>query len=259
MKFNNNKINLKDSYYESLIFVGDIHGEFKTLLYKIKNLELKNSIIVVCGDIGMGFNKPSYYEQELARLQSKLEEYNSIIIFIRGNHDDARYFSDDLLTISKVLYENFKNIIFAEDYNIILTDFGNVLCVGGARSVDKAWRTPNINWWENEKIIIKDDIDLEIISKLNDISIIASHSSPDFCEPFSKNGLEEWVQYDSNVIKDCVEERKYLTNVYDIVKKHNKLTHWFYGHFHESYFLTNDEGVKLIGLNINEFKEYYNG
>lgn len=41
--------------YYSLFVCGDIHGEFKTLLYEIKRKEKSNAIILIAEDCGIGF------------------------------------------------------------------------------------------------------------------------------------------------------------------------------------------------------------
>ena len=54
--FSNNPIvDLRDLNATSLIFVGDIHGEFGEVLKNINMIP--DSIQVYCGDIGMGFYK----------------------------------------------------------------------------------------------------------------------------------------------------------------------------------------------------------
>jgi hypothetical protein len=48
---------LKFENKKTLVFSGDIHGEFETIVYKLNNYT--ETVLIVCGDIGMGFHKKS--------------------------------------------------------------------------------------------------------------------------------------------------------------------------------------------------------
>ena len=47
--------------YKNLVVCGDIHGEFSTLAYNVKRLGIENSVIIVAGDCGVGFEKETHY------------------------------------------------------------------------------------------------------------------------------------------------------------------------------------------------------
>ena len=80
--FSNNPIvDIRDLNVTSLIFVGDIHGEFGEVLKNINMIS--DSIQVYCGDIGMGFYKSGYYSTEFNKIQKRAEKKNCTIIFIR--------------------------------------------------------------------------------------------------------------------------------------------------------------------------------
>ena len=65
-------IDLRDVCATSLIFVGDIHGEFGEVLKNINMIP--DSIQVYCGDIGMGFYKSGYYTTEFNKIQKKIKK-----------------------------------------------------------------------------------------------------------------------------------------------------------------------------------------
>lgn len=48
---------------KTLVFSGDIHGEFETIVYKLNNYT--ETVLIVCGDIGMGFHRGNYYICEI--------------------------------------------------------------------------------------------------------------------------------------------------------------------------------------------------
>ena len=80
--------------------------------------------VVVCGD--------NYYTTLYNRLAGRLCKANNWVVFVRGNHDDPSYFNEE-----KVNYERFRCV---PDYSVINVCGRNVLCVGGAVSIDRKYR-----------------------------------------------------------------------------------------------------------------------
>ena len=225
--------------YDKVVAVGDIHGDFKTLVYKINNRGINNSIIIVCGDCGFGFHKFENYQIELTKLSKKLEEYNNCILFFRGNHDDPLYFENELI--------NFSNIKTIPDYSVIKACDLYVLCVGGGISIDRKWRlqqeiiinlhNPNKEthkklYWENEQIVYDENKLQEIADAKLPINVVCTHSAPSFCPPTDKNNIQAWLIQDSDLEKDLFEERNNLDKLYDFCSRHFKINKWAYGHFH---------------------------
>lgn len=230
---------------DSVHVSGDIHGEFTNLFGQIKmNKNLHNAAIIVAGDCGFGFEKPGYYTQLFNKWNSILSKLNSFVYFVRGNHDNADYFNSESDKFELVQYSNIQTV---EDYTILTFDCFNILCVGGGISIDRESRRRidainkrhaesvgssyfNQNYWENEPIIydeskIPDDVD---------IHMVITHSAPSFVFPKDKVGIEYWLKYDSELEKDINEERASLDKLYNKVKS-DKLTNWYYGHFHGSH------------------------
>ena len=240
------------------LFFGDIHGLFKEFIHFLtKQCNIEDINIVICGDFGLGFYKPNYYKTLFHKLNKKLKLNNIHLYAFRGNHDDPEYFSNE--EFKSDILDNITNIHIVDDYDFIINDNNTILCIGGARSVDKCYRqkwdkiTQKLvyeGWWENEMIKdIPENFNDFITDNNININIICSHSSPDFCEPLSKEGLREWAERDETLIDDCNKERALLTNVYNTLKNNHKLTHWFYGHFHNTYTLVLD-GVLFRGVNL---------
>ena len=193
-----------------------------------------NSLFIIAGDCGIGYNKKKYYDDIFEKFNKILSYNNSFIIFIRGNHDDPEYFNGESINLS--------NIKAVPDYSVISVCNKNILCVGGAISLDRTWRVKQeerINrfssnkktiYWKNEAPIFDKNLLNEAIKSFK-IDYVISHSAPSFVST-EKFGIEEWLENDKNLLSDITEERKVLDKVFETLRDNNmKPFYWAYGHF----------------------------
>lgn len=134
---------------EGLLIIGDVHGKINDY-WKLVNTRKGSSIQV--GDFG--FKKQ--HEWFLKNIDYTRNRINF------GNHDDYTFLNEPH-SLSDWSY----------DPRIEL------MTVRGAYSIDKAFRTENIDWWENEELNYKemqDAIDFYIVSKPK---IMITHECPD--------------------------------------------------------------------------------
>lgn len=234
-----NRFDFTNNNIDYIIAIGDIHGNFSTMIYSLR--KFTSSLIVVCGDCGFGFNKLQHYLDEFKKLNKECYERNNIICFIRGNHDDPIYFSDRLI--------QFSNMLTIPDYSILTNKKDNILCVGGGISIDREWRIKqekisnfykNKNsesrkklYWENEQIVYDENALNEILKEKININIIATHSAPHVCPPYNTNGVQAWLSKDPKLERDLQEERENLDKVLSFAKKNFNVKNWVYGHFHD--------------------------
>ena len=81
---------------KSLVICGDIHGEFVPLVYEMcVRYGMRDTLVIVAGDCGFGFEKPGAYDQVFRRIEKRLAQNNCWIAMVRGNHDDPAYFATD--------------------------------------------------------------------------------------------------------------------------------------------------------------------
>ena len=143
-------MNLNDNYIftlsfpeaKSIVASGDIHGDFIQLVFKLcVQYQMKDTILIVAGDCGFGFEKKESYENMVKQNVKRMNEANNWIVFIHGNHDNPAYF--DGYTFK------YKRFIAIPDYTILQARSHTVLCVGGGISIDRQYR---LQAWEKKQV-----------------------------------------------------------------------------------------------------------
>lgn len=117
-------------------FIGDVHGKYDRYKKIIKSCT--DSIQV--GDMGVGFRR--YIGHDIGSPYPN-PPYDHMVAgnhkFIRGNHDNPSTCRSHTQWI--------------EDGHTETTDLGNkMMFVGGAFSIDRAWRNEGYDWWADEEL-----------------------------------------------------------------------------------------------------------
>lgn len=230
------------------IFLGDIHGLFKTTMEKMDRMRISDCFVIQVGDFGIGY---SSFETELSylnKLDTFCRERNIIMYVIRGNHDSPEYFNGNFI---------FNNLKLMPDYSVVEIDGKKILLIGGAVSVDREnskkkeleeAEKGNIikKYWKDEVF----NLELDKVKHLSDIEIVVTHSSPNYCFPLIDN-----ISHidDKELVNDVMKEREDIAKLFEVLTIKNNITHHIYGHFHNS----NEEvhnNCKHILLGISEFK-----
>ena len=245
---------------KQVLVSGDIHGDFRGIVFKLCNqYGLKDTLLIVAGDCGFGFEKPGYYEAVYNLVAGRLRRANNWVVFIRGNHDDPSYFSEE-----KVSYKRWRCI---PDYSVVQACGHNILCIGGATSIDRYMRKEEnarraerghiktAVWWPDEAPVYDEDA-LAFIPVELPIDTVISHTAPSFCElNNSHRGLQSWAAKDPELIPDVENERKTMDRIFIKLKEDEQpVKRWYYGHFHQSW-SAQLEGVFFSMLDIEELKE----
>lgn len=233
--------------------MGDLHGNFNTIIPNLKNKEIENAVLIFCGDVGIGFRREEYYEEMFTKLSKLLAEANNQLVFFRGNHDKPKYYDG-----KHFISELYPNIHVVPDYTVLSINGGerNILCLGGAISVDRFYRRQWNNdallshsfykgeskdkyvpqcFWEDETIVYNK---CKINCLTEDgfkIDTICSHTSPIFTYPTEKGSfVEHWAKRDVMLLDDLDAERNTMSNILnDLLEKGHPITKWYYGHFHQ--------------------------
>lgn len=242
---------------EALLFMGDSHTMGPDLRKQIHKLH--NSIVFICGDCGLGFNSPIYHRGEFEELQHMCNKRNIYICLIRGNHDDLLYWN--YRHVDKLSYgiaNQNDRVILVGDYDLVKTDFGNVLSIGGGISIDRRSRVIGKSYWPNEYV---KSFDVDSFNRLKDetIDIVCSHTAPSFANTINGKGgiVDQFSEYDKCLIDELFEERVLMDQIYRIIITNWHPKEWFFGHFHHSSFMMTEENVKFLGLDCFEIKQSY--
>ena len=231
-----------------LYICGDIHGEIKRLVHDATHrLKLRCADILVVGDFGAGFGRPSSMDVRYREVHSALETNDICLYTIRGNHDDPAFFDGA---------HDYGRLHFLPDHKLIELCGKRIYPIGGAVSTDidlvdpltrKSRRTINESlikhgsskriWWEGETPV-------QIIEGLPESAdIIVSHEAPLSFAP----RLERDKHIGESTWQQVVESRQYL----DYVLRTVKPPLWFYGHYHHHYEGSTGE-TTYQGLDIAE-------
>ena len=148
------------------------------------------------------------------------------------------------------------------DYSVIEACGRNILCVGGAISIDRTDRLDAMEnnpdktyYWPDEAVCY----DAQKVQTITDsgvkIDTVVTHTAPSFCEFTTKKGLEDWIEVDPDLDVDSENERMQLDKLFaHLCRDEHPLRYWYYGHFHHSW-QSEIDGVLFRMLNIAELHE----
>ena len=189
-----------------------------------------NSVIIVCGNCGIGLKSDDYYSKIFSELNDVLSRNNCYVFFLRGNNDNPSIFNE-----CKIDFEYVKAI---PDYSVVALKKYNCLCIGGSTSIDKEWKLFQENsfgkklYWENENPCF-DSKELDEILEKFKISCIFTSTAPSFSFPgtnaFNKS---KWVKECPSIKQNLSNERKIMDKIYNrLIESNIKPFIWTYGKF----------------------------
>lgn len=221
---------------KQILFLGDIHGNWNELLFKIHLKKISNANIISVGDLGVGFN-PSRDMATYGLLDKEFKQNNINFYAIRGNHDDPSAFKGN----DRICLDNFELV---EDYSVFEHNSKLIQLIGGAVSIDRTGRTVGVSYWEKEGVVFNRDA-------CQKVDILVTHTAPSYCFPQQFNEMVYgWAREDAYLIEDLTDERAVMDEIFKICNPHLHL----YGHFHDSRMEKIGECKHKL-LNINEIYE----
>ena len=188
------------------LITGDIHNRFNwlnTLINKEKPDDIR-----CAGDFGYWPKFTDKHTFPLSYIKLGTAKY---LKWIDGNHEDFWSLNQ------RESDEMEPGIIYMPrgSYDV-LPDGRTILYMGGAASIDKAWRTMGIDWFPEETITQKDLTDLPDIK----VDIIISHTCPvELVEELQKNYPDKPLEPSNYALTE-------LWNYYNP-------SLWVFGHWHQ--------------------------
>jgi hypothetical protein len=204
------------------IFIGDVHGKYSAYHRILKDCE--NSIQV--GDMGVGFIKQDGWDGP----KYMINPSHSLMVkgnhrFIRGNHDSP--------------YPCRKHSQCIPDGTVE----GQTMFIGGAFSIDKAFRTENYDWWEDEEL---SQVELDAFREkyLNvKPTIMVTHDCP-------QDVAKEIYRF---MASNTIDETRTRRTFQEMWQGHSPKV-WVFGHWHYSFDCVLNN-TRFVCLNELEAKE----
>ena len=184
-------------------YIGDVHGKFTRYKKLIKDVDAS----VQVGDMGVGFFKGYNYGVKIPTSNPPFDHMSKgNHRFIRGNHDNPAVCKQQRFWIPDGHFED------------------ETFFVGGALSIDRAYRIPDYEWWEDEELSYADLLDIQ--EKYLDLKpkIMITHDCPEF--------VSDQVMKTHNMTKfnDPSRTRQAFQSYWEMYQPEI----WIFGHWHVS-------------------------
>jgi hypothetical protein len=176
---------------------------------------------IIAGDCG--FLWPGNEKQDRFNL-SLLNRRPWPILCLFGNHDNYEAISACEkvdIGIGQKVHRVFENVYFLPRGFIYNIDGLQILCLGGALSIDKAYRLEHVSWWKDEYWTAAEERGCLERTRGKNVDYIISHTGPQelFGEMFgnrinAQKHLDRVARF-NNLLRDSVH-----------------FGHWLFGHFH---------------------------
>lgn len=244
-----------------IYITGDTHGEIDMSncstdrvkgVCKDFNCEIGDiKYAIILGDFGVPWNDPfdDKGNFELAPKERFIFNFWNTkpykVLAVMGNHDnydaiskmpEVDMFGDKVRKVSD-------NIFYLERGHVYTIEGKKFLAMGGAQSIDVAYRTPHLSWWSQEQWNLSEMTNLMTTIKNNPkVDYVISHTGPwsaikqlDYA--FERD--ETYIRADQNV------------TLCDTVEKEVDFECFYFGHWHI------DNGRRVIKANNRKYTELY--
>lgn len=210
---------------------GDIHGAiFERFTMEAMPGEDNWGVddkLIVLGDFGLIFYpkiERFLFERQLEKKNLEyLESKPYEILFIDGNHENFdRLFaeSEEKERYGGTVRRIGRNIYWLQRGQIYTIEDKTFFCMGGAYSIDKAWRQEGISWWQQESPSGKEYklATDNLISAGRKVDYILTHTCPQVFIPIMGHAADP---HDFE-----------LTSFLNWIWYEIEFKHWYFGHWH---------------------------
>lgn len=211
-----------------MIYVtGDTHGSYRHVRRYIREHDLGSDDVLIClGDTGLDY----FGDERDHKVKDKANRMGIQLLCIRGNHDrnparlpgyhleawrGGRIYRDD----------RWPNILFARDGSVFNLDGRTAVAIGGAYSVDKAYRlAKGYEWFPDEQLTEEEKrvVEAALADRDWEVDTVLSHTCPASFVP--QEALHAAI--DQSTVDTSTED--WLQTI----ESRLAYNRWFCGHFH---------------------------
>ena len=211
--------------------LGDIHGNTRYLDWALEQaVDAGAEVMIQLGDFGF-----DYRDSFLMSIIQSSNKYDIPILVVRGNHDDPKWFTK---------HAQMGNVHLIPDGFTMTIGKKRVAFLGGAVSIDRAFREENISWWKDERV------NPHVVNAwmLDDIKadILISHEAP-----LKPDNLPNVFELSAYVIRDCDEDRNFVRTAAEILEPEAI----YHGHYHvrhtKTLFMGDNRKALIEGLSCD--------
>lgn len=206
---------------------GDTHSERMHFLnYRTSPYWTEEDILIVCGDWGFLLRD----DEAEHRFLDLLELRSCTFCFVDGNHENfpAIFRYPEEVWNGGRIHRIRKNVIHLMRGQVFTIQGKKIFTFGGAYSIDRKYRTRNVDWWDQELPLPEEY--REAIRNLelhgNEVDYILTHTAPR--EMIRRMGYEP----DPNEME--------LAGFLEYILYQVKHRHWYCGHWHMDRDLTDN-------------------
>lgn len=214
-----------------MLITGDTHRNFSQRIQNLKNFS-GNSPIIVAGDFGLLWDTVVYYTQEERDMIKDLQDTGHSWLFVDGNHENftrlnrlplLKKYGAPVGVVADGIYHLRRG-------NVYTIEGKKIFIMGGAASIDKAYRIENISWWSAElPSKEEEDYALEQLDKVNwKVDYVITHAAPEQATSLLYKYLHGEYGAEKIEMFTSKKENQFLSFIADKLK----FKHWYFGHYH---------------------------
>jgi hypothetical protein len=194
----------------------------------------KHDYLIILGDVGLvWFLNTNERERDL------LDWFDNrpwTTLFIDGNHENFdRLFSDEFKLIHMFdsgVKQISNSIFYLQRGHVYIIENKTFFTFGGGESIDKAARSPYVDWWPQElPSYAETNFAISNLKKYdNSVDFILTHACSEFV--FDKLMVKANLRYKQD-------SERVLRSFFDWVETNIRFRQWHFGHYHDDFILDN--------------------
>lgn len=182
--------------------IGDTHGDYQWYKHATMAANLTDIRTFHVGDFGIGFRNDRW-DRYWMDDPDNLAEMNRAI---GGNHDNPLYVRNCPLFVPRYHYDE------------------KIFSMHGAASIDKHWRTENVNWWEKEELTWSEMNEARELYLDSKPDVVITHDGP-------VDALKCMFPY--QMMNPDIRPSRTQMFLQSLFEEH-KPKFWFFGHWHHT-------------------------